>query len=67
MQLIVEGMTCGHCTRTITKSLHALDANAAIEVDLPAGIVKVDGLDADRARAAIEAEGYRVASVLDPR
>jgi copper chaperone len=61
MKLIVEGMTCAHCVRTITKAIQALQPASRIGVDLAAGTVSIDGeVDAARAVAAIEAEGYRV-------
>lgn len=62
MQLIVDGMTCDHCVRTITRAIQALDAQARVDIDLPKGTVTIDGnVDAAQATAAIEEEGYRVA------
>ena len=64
MNYIVEGMTCAHCERTITKAIHAIDPQDKVEVDLAGGVVTIhDGVDAGLATAAIEAEGYRVVSV----
>ena len=61
MKLIVEGMTCGHCVRAITKALQARDADARVDVDLAAGTVAIEGrLNPAEAVAAIEADGYRV-------
>jgi copper chaperone len=66
MKLFVEGMTCAHCVRAITRAIQALDADARVEVDLAGGTVTIEGgVDAGLATAAIEAEGYRVASVQD--
>ena len=61
MRFHVEGMTCNHCVHAVTRAIHALDADARVEVDLRAGTVVVEGgIDAGLALAAIEAEGYRV-------
>jgi copper chaperone len=64
MNYIVEGMTCAHCERAITKAIHAIDPQAKVDVDLAGGVVTIsDGVDAGLATAAIETEGYRVVSV----
>jgi len=61
MKLIVEGMTCGHCVRTITHALQALDANASVSVDLPGKTVMVRGdIRAADATRALAAQGYDV-------
>jgi copper chaperone len=60
MKFTVEGMTCSHCERAISKAIERLGGRA--EVDLSAGTVAVDGVaDEAAVRAAIEAEGYQVA------
>jgi copper chaperone len=66
MKLTVEGMTCGHCVRTITNAIQALQPASRVGVDLESRIVSIDGdMDAAQAVAAIEAEGYRVVAT-DP-
>lgn len=40
--LDVKGMTCGHCVKAVTAAIHALDAQARVEVDLAGGIVRVE-------------------------
>ena len=61
MKFNVEGMTCSHCERAITRAVAALGGTA--RVDIAAGTVEVDGVtDEVRVRAAIEDEGYRVAA-----
>jgi copper chaperone len=68
MQYIVEGMTCAHCERAITKAIHAIDSQAKVEVDVAGGFVTIDArVDASLATAAIEAEGYRVVSVQETK
>ncbi|WP_415844132.1 heavy-metal-associated domain-containing protein [Stutzerimonas zhaodongensis] len=57
----VEGMTCAHCERAVINAIQARDADARVEVDLGAGVVRVDGrLDDTTIREAIEEEGYPV-------
>lgn len=61
MKFNVEGMHCGHCVRAITRAIHALNAEARVDVDLSAGTVVVTGdLGAEQAAAAIAAAGYAV-------
>lgn len=61
MKLIVEGMTCGHCVRTITYALQALDSNALVSVDLAGKTVMVQGrIGLAEATEALAAQGYSV-------
>lgn len=61
MKFTVEGMTCGHCVRAVTRALQALDPAARVEIDLGAKTVTVDaGVSAEQVAAAIAAEGYAV-------
>ena len=60
-QFKVSGMSCGHCSRAITQAIQALEQAARVEVDLAAGLVRVDAqLDATQIQAAIREEGYEV-------
>ena len=57
----VEGMTCGHCEKAVTKALLALDAQAKVVIDRTRNTVQVDSEKAREALAqAITGEGYRV-------
>ncbi len=61
MKFTVEGMTCGHCVRAITRAVQALDPAARVAVDLETKSVAVEAdLPAERVAAAIAAEGYTV-------
>lgn len=57
----VEGMTCGHCEKAVTKALLALDAQAKVTIDRTQNKVQVES---DQPRAtlakAVADEGYRV-------
>lgn len=64
MKMMVEGMTCGHCIRTITKAIQVLDASARVTVNLAEKTVVIDGdINPAFAEAVIEAEGYAVTAV----
>ena len=61
MRFAVDGMTCGHCVRAITRAVQALDPAAQVAVDLDARTVDVQtGLPAEQVAAAIVAAGYSV-------
>ena len=58
---VVEGMTCGHCEKSVTKALHALDPQAKVEIDRTQNKVQVNSEKAREALAkAISDDGYRV-------
>ncbi|HVQ04262.1 MAG TPA: heavy-metal-associated domain-containing protein [Burkholderiaceae bacterium] len=59
IELKLPTMTCGHCVRTVTETVQAVDANARLEIDLPAQRVRIESLLERQAfeRALIE-EGY---------
>lgn len=54
----VTGMTCGGCVRAVTKALQAVSSEATVRVDLPKGMLTVDGLDETAVRRAIEEAGF---------
>ncbi len=57
----VEGMTCGHCEKAVTKALLALDAEAKVTIDRTQNKVQVESEQPRAALAnAIADEGYRV-------
>ncbi|WP_375262681.1 heavy-metal-associated domain-containing protein [Palleronia sp.] len=37
MDFEVEGMTCGHCERAVTRAVHSVDPAAKVTVDRSAG------------------------------
>lgn len=56
----VQGMTCGHCVKAVTRAVQDQDANAQVEVDLPGKQVRVQSaLAAEQLLAAIREEGYQ--------
>ncbi len=61
----VKGMTCGHCVAAVGGALRALPGVEAADVDLATGAVVVRSagpLDMAAVRAAVDDEGYEVAS-----
>jgi copper chaperone len=60
-ELQVEGMTCGGCVRSVTKSVQAVDAAAKVDVDLATKKVRVEsGASLDSVKAAIDDAGFEV-------
>ena len=59
----VEGMTCGHCEKAVTKALLSLDAQAKVVIDRTHNTEQVHSEKNREALAqAISAEGYRVSA-----
>ena len=59
----VEGMTCGHCEKAVTKALLSLDTQAKVVIDRTHNTVQVDSEKPREALAqAIVDEGYRVSA-----
>jgi copper chaperone len=57
----VEGMTCGHCEKAVTKALMTLDPHAQITIDRSQNKVQVDSEQPrEKLMNAIVDEGYRV-------
>ena len=56
----VQGMTCGHCVKAVTRAVQALDAQAKVDVDLADKKVRVQSsLGVEQVLAAIREEGYQ--------
>ena len=59
----VEGMTCGHCEKTVSKALLFIDPNAKVTIDLAQKMVVVESNQPREVLAkAITEEGYTVAT-----
>ena len=59
----IEGMTCNHCVRAVKAVLEATTGVKSANVEIGHADVQVEGsLDRAVLVAAIEEEGYRVAS-----
>lgn len=56
----VQGMSCGHCVKAVTRAVQEQDATAQVEVDLAAKQVRVQSqLGAQQILEAIREEGYQ--------
>ncbi|NNM77778.1 heavy-metal-associated domain-containing protein [Sphingomonas sp. ID1715] len=65
VEFSVQGMSCGHCVRTIAEAVRRVDPGAETRVDLSAGAVSIDsGVDASQLRQAIEGAGYSVTAKI---
>ena len=62
MEFTVNGMSCGHCVRSVTSAIQQLDPSAVLSVDLDAKSVTVQSATANEAAiaAAITEAGYAV-------
>ena len=62
LKLKVTGMTCGGCASSVTRAIAAVAPDAVVKVDLPSGVVAIEGKAPKAAVvAAIEDAGYDVA------
>ncbi|BBU43166.1 heavy metal transport/detoxification protein [Pseudomonas putida] len=56
----VQGMTCGHCVKAVTRAVQEQDAAAKVEIDLAARQVWVQSeLAPEQILTAIRDEGYQ--------
>ena len=57
----VQGMTCGHCERTVQTAIKTLDPQAEVRIDRAQNLVEVHTAQPREAvAAAIREEGYVV-------
>jgi copper chaperone len=64
-ELKVERMSCGGCARSVTKSVHSLDSNAKVDVDLASKNVRIESdASLEAVRSAIIDAGYPVTSSI---
>ncbi len=61
----VTGMTCDHCSRSVSTEVSAVAGVTAVEVDLASGKVSITSerpVSTDKIREAVEEAGYTLAS-----
>ncbi|MDO9435658.1 cation transporter [Hydrogenophaga sp.] len=59
----VQGMTCGHCEKSVTTAIKLLDPQAEVRIDRGQNRVEIDTTKTREALAeAIREEGYAVAA-----
>ena len=61
-QIIVEGMTCGHCKESVESVVNAFDSVKQASVDLISGKVFIEGVDIeiDKIKEKIISRGFSV-------
>jgi copper chaperone len=60
-ELQVEGMSCDHCVKVITRSVQEVDHDAKVDVNLTQKKVRVDSpVAVERFVSAIAESGYQV-------
>lgn len=66
MRLVIDGIRCGDCVRSITAALLEVDLGARINFNVDAHLVRIEGrLTLGDATSAIERGGFAIASVVD--
>ncbi len=66
MEIIVKGMSCGHCAAAVTRALEALPGVSGVQVDLTSGRVtfsSADPVSMEEVAQVIKAAGYELVSV----
>lgn len=59
----VTGMTCSHCVNAVQTAILKTDNTAAIQIDLPSGLVSIKShLPRSALVATIQEAGYKVSS-----
>lgn len=64
-KIIVDGMTCGHCEKSVKDALGKLEGVTTVDVNLKTKEVKVEGdnLSDDLLRETIDDIGFDVTSI----
>jgi copper chaperone len=59
LTLSIPAISCSHCARAITDTVHALDPGAVVKVDVDAKTATIHtSADSAAVRARLAAEGY---------
>ena len=59
MKLLIANMNCGGCARGVTATIHDIDSNAKIDIDLVAKVVSVETIaSVEQMRAALAKGGF---------
>lgn len=63
--IMIEGMSCNHCTKAVENALKGLNEVSKVEVSLEEKKAVVEGekLIDDKLREVIEEEGYKVVEI----
>ena len=59
IEFTLPTMTCGHCVKTVTRTVQSLDPRASVEIDLASHRVRIGSERSPQAfSAALTDEGY---------
>lgn len=59
MKLWIGNMKCGGCARGVTATIHDIDSNAKIDIDLAAKVVNIDTIaNIEQMTAALAKGGF---------
>jgi copper chaperone len=59
IEFTLPTMTCGHCVKTVTETVHRIDAQAQVSIDLAAHTLHIESSQpAPVFAAALTEEGY---------
>ena len=59
IELTLPDMTCQHCVRSVTETVQQVDAQARLQIDLPAHRVQIESTrPAEVFKEALAEEGY---------
>ena len=59
MKLLIENMTCGGCARGVTATIHEIDPNAKVDIDLATKVVSVESTESiDKIINALAEDGF---------
>lgn len=60
-ELLVQGMSCQHCVKGVTRAIQEQDPQADVQVDLASGrVLARTSLSKEAVAQAISEEGYKV-------
>lgn len=64
-QIIIEGMSCGHCTGRVEKALNSLENVKVLEMSLEkkSAFIEVENVSDDLLKETVEDAGYDVISI----
>lgn len=63
IEYTIPTMTCAHCAKTVTETIHCIDGEARVEIDLEARRVRIDTVQLGSAFGqALSDEGYAPAA-----
>ena len=61
IEIKIEGMTCGHCSMSVTNELATLQGVSNVKVDHASGtaVVEAEGVSTEQLSEAVSEAGYR--------